>query len=93
MINEMESIKSNAIKVKENGGVPDIPILIFSSNGQGTGWDEEFWKKNLKRLYRKIEFGKLVDLDCSHYVHNIEYEKIVNETKIFIDGLNKKIVI
>ncbi len=50
MINEMESIKSNAIKVKENGGVPDIPILIFSSNGQGTGWDEEFWKKNLKKI-------------------------------------------
>ncbi len=49
MINEMESIKSNAIKVKENGGVPDIPILIFSSNGQGTGWDEEFWK-NLKKI-------------------------------------------
>ena len=89
MINEMESIKSNAIKVKENG-VPDIPILIFSSNGQGTGWDEEFWKKSQKDYIEKIEFGKLVDLDCSHYVHNIEYEKIVNETKIFIDGLNKK---
>lgn len=87
MLNEVQEIKKNARKVKENG-VPDIPILMFSSNGQGTGWDEDVWKNLQKNYIKNIEDGEIIYLDCSHYVHDIEYEKIADETKKFIKNLN-----
>lgn len=87
MLNEVQEIKKSASKVKKNG-VPDVPILMFSSNGQGTGWDEEVWKNFQENYVENIEDGKIINLDCSHYVHDIEYEKIADETKKFIKSLN-----
>ncbi len=87
MLNEVQEIKKSASKVKGNE-VPDVPILMFSSNGQGTGWDEEVWKNFQKNYIENIEDGKIINLDCSHYVHDIEYEKIADETKKFIKSLN-----
>ena len=86
MLNEVKEIKTNASIVEERG-IPNLPILIFSSNGQGTGWDESVWRTLQKDYIEKIECGQMIDLDCSHYVHDIEYEKIANETKEFISKL------
>ncbi len=87
MLNEVEAIKTNAIKVKE-GGVPNIPILMFSSNGKGTGWDEDVWKTIQKNYLEKVEDGEIVNLDCSHYVHDIEYKQIANKIEMFIKDIN-----
>ncbi len=87
MLNEVEEIKKSASKVKKNE-VSNVPILMFSSNGQGTGWDEEVWKNFQKNYIENIEDGKIINLDCSHYVHDIEYEKIADETKKVIKSLN-----
>ena len=87
MLNELQEIKTSASKVKESG-VPNVPILMFSSNGQGTGWDEDTWRTFHKNYIESTEGGKIINLDCSHYVHDIEYEKIANEIKIFIESLN-----
>lgn len=86
MLNEVQEIKTNAKKVKE-GGLPDIPILMFSSNGQGTGWDEKTWRQIQKNYIEKFEEGELINLDASHYVHNMDYERIAEETKLFIEGM------
>lgn len=86
MLNEVQEIKTNAKKVKE-GGLPDIPILMFSSNGQGTGWDEKTWRQIQKNYIEKFEEGELINLNASHYLHNIEYERIAEETKLFIEEL------
>lgn len=86
MLNEVQEIKTNASKVKE-GGVPNIPILMFSSNGKGTGWNEDIWRKLQKNYIQKAEDGEIINLDCSHYVHDIEYRKIANETEMFIRNL------
>ncbi len=86
MLNEVKEIKTNASIVKE-GGVPNLPILMFSSNGQGTGWDEDVWRTLQKDYIEKVEYGQIIDLDCSHYVHDIEYEEIADETKEFISKL------
>ena len=87
MLNEVYEIKTNASKVKE-GGVPNIPVLIFSSNGEGTGWNEDVWRSHQQSYIEKVEYGDKINLDCSHYVHDIKYEKIANETKEFIRNLN-----
>ena len=82
MINEVEEIKDNARKVKENG-IADIPFLIFSSNGDGTGWDESTWINLQKDFVNRVEDGILIKLDSPHYIHNYEYEKIAKEIDNF----------
>lgn len=86
MLTEVQEIKTNASKVKE-GGVPNIPILMFSSNGKGTGWNEDIWRTLQKNYIQNAEDGEIINLDCSHYVHDIEYRKIANETEMFIRNL------
>lgn len=43
MINEVQKIKTSAKKVADSG-VPDVPILMFSSNGIGTGMNKYVWQ-------------------------------------------------
>ena len=60
---------------------------MFSSNGQGTGWDEKTWRQIQKNYIEKFEEGELINLDASHYLHNMDYERIAEETKLFIEEL------
>ncbi|MDI9215819.1 MULTISPECIES: alpha/beta hydrolase [Clostridium] len=89
MIAEAKEIKESAIKVSKNT-LPNTPILAFVSNGQGTGWNEDEWKSFSKNTIGNLKKGKLIYLDCSHYVHDIEYEKIAKESKKFIENLNSE---
>ena len=78
MRNELRQAKENAKKVGKNGNT-NVPVLIFSSNGSGSGWNEAEWCKFQKDYINKLDNGKFIALDCSHYVHNHEYEKIARE--------------
>lgn len=84
MLNEIRCIKESAKKV-EKGGIPNIPMLFFGSNGEGTGWSQEQWKAILQDYISDTENGEYVELNCSHYIHNIEYEIIEERSKIFLD--------
>lgn len=86
MLNEVKDIKANASKVKD-GGVPNVSMLMFSSNGKGTGWNEGEWQAFQENYIEQIEYGELINLDCTHYVHDIEYERIADETDAFIRKL------
>lgn len=86
MVNEVNQIKDNAAIV-DKGRTPTIPILLFSSNGEGTGWNRDTWIDFQKDFITSIEAGQLIELNASHYIHNIEYERIAEETKTFIDDL------
>ena len=45
MINEMEGVKENADKV-DSMGVPQLPMLLFVSDGSGgTGFDKDPWRR------------------------------------------------
>lgn len=83
MLNEVEYIKENAEIVQTNG-VPQLPMLLFVSNGSGTGWNEEEWIKYQNNYIKSVEDGKLIELDCPHYIHDYEYERISKEIKAFI---------
>lgn len=83
MMNEVGSIKENAALV-EASGVPQVPMLLFVSDGSGTGWEEEAWRNYQKDYIKEVTNGSLVELNCSHYVHDHEYELIAEEISAFI---------
>lgn len=85
MMNEVGSIKESA-KVVEDAGVPQVPMLLFVSNGSGTGWEEEAWRNYQKDYIREVSDGRLVELNCSHYVHDHEYVLIAEEMADFISS-------
>jgi len=85
MLNEVEEIKESAKKVFDNG-IPKIPVLMFSSNGQGTGWDENIWRSFQISYSNQLENAMLIEMDCSHYIHNIEYEKIADNIMLFLES-------
>ena len=83
LINEGEKCLDNA-KVVSVTGVPDIPMLLFISNGAGTGFDKEVWRSIAIDYISQADNGLYIELDCSHYVHNYEYEKIAGEIRRFL---------
>lgn len=86
MLNETRCIKESAKKV-EKGGIPNIPMLFFVSNGEGTGWNQDQWKALLHDYISDTENGEYVELNCSHYIHNIEYKIIEEKSKDFLDKI------
>ncbi len=76
MLNEMESVRENAKKV-DGMGVPQLPMLLFLSDGSGgTGFDRETWRKIPKEYLSQAGEGEYIELDCPHYVHDYEYKAI-----------------
>lgn len=76
MIKETEYVKENAEKVNSMG-VPQLPMLLFISNGSGgTGFDEETWRKIPIEYISQVDGGEYIELDCLHYVHDYEYNAI-----------------
>ncbi|WP_285395828.1 alpha/beta hydrolase [Lysinibacillus sp. fls2-241-R2A-57] len=88
MIHEIKHIKANAEKV-EAAGISNVPMLLFASNGQGTGWNEDTWNEFQKDFIGKRKDGKLIKLDCSHYIHDIEFKRIADESEKYIESLNR----
>lgn len=89
MINETAAVKENAKKV-EAGGIPQIPMLLFISDGSGgTGFDRKTWRNIPKNYISQVSGGTCIELDCPHYVHDHEYTKIAEETVKFISGLEE----
>ena len=84
VLNELKSIYSNAeIVINQNYINKTSNILLFSSNGKERG---EFW------IQSEIEFAKkmnaeLIFLDCDHYVHHFESQKIMEESKHFLNEI------
>lgn len=87
MINEVKNIKANAKKV-ETLEIANVPILLFSSNGQGTGWDKDTWLDFQKDFISKNKDGEFIKLDCAHYIHDFEFKRIADESEKFIESSN-----
>ena len=86
MLNEAKSIKENAKKL-EKIDTTNVPMLFFASNGDGTGYSKEEWRKFIIDYIDSKQNGNYKILDCSHYIHNIEYQKIYDESIKFINEL------
>ena len=86
MLNETKSIKDNAKKL-EGIDTTNVPMLFFVSNGDGTGCEKEQWRIFIIDYINSKQNGEYKILDCSHYVHNIEYRKIYDESIKFIEKI------
>ena len=85
MINEAKIVNENANTVKENG-IPQVPMLLFISNGSGgTGFTKEMWRTIPKEYISGYDNASYIELDCPHYVHDYEYEEISEEIRRFIN--------
>ena len=65
--------------------LPSTPTLQFISTYNS---DYAYWKSTHQELVDASTYGKLIELDCGHYLHQFESERIAGEMKEFIDGLD-----
>ena len=62
---------------------PDvIPTLLFVSDGKEVADDN--WAGIQRDYASKLSDSKVIELDCGHYVHNFEADRISAEIKDFI---------
>ena len=83
MLNEYQAVGENARMVAERP-IPQIPMLLFVSNGTGTGFDTDTWRKIPEKYLADAEDGQIIMLDCPHYVQDYEYEKIAGDIEEFL---------
>ncbi len=84
VVNEGKSCKENAMIIGE-GIIPSVPVLMFISNADGINYDRKKWIITSVKYAESLKNGRYIQLDCSHYVHNIEYKKIAEEIKRFLE--------
>lgn len=85
MLNEYQAVGENARMVAERP-IPQVPMLLFVSNGAGTGFDTDTWRKIPEKYLADAEDGQIITLDCPHYVQDYEYEKIAGDIEEFLQA-------
>lgn len=86
IINEGQAIPK-ACKTIDSMPKPDIPMLMFVSDGKETGIEN--WIDIQKEYVSDLSEAKVIELDCGHYVHNFKQGQISNDMKEFIESLNE----
>lgn len=79
---EGKAVYNNAMIVKE-GGVLDLPILMFVSDGTEVG---EYWIPCQEEFAAQND-AQLIHIDCGHYVHNFEHEYIAEKALEYLSTL------
>ena len=63
-------------------------MLLFVSDGTGgTPLDKDSWRGCAHDFASKCANVKVVELDCTHYVHNYETDHIENDMRAFTESL------
>ena len=78
-MNELKYISENA-KIVGTGEIPQVPMLLFISNDTSTTELTDA----AQRYANTVENAKVIQLDCPHYVHDYEYNRIREEIKAFL---------
>lgn len=79
-------------KILENPK-PECPVLIFTSLGEGDPNDKEAvekWRGYAKDYTSDMSNATLIELDCGHYVHCFEADKIESEMRSFIENIENE---
>ncbi|GHU55877.1 alpha/beta hydrolase [Clostridia bacterium] len=79
VVNETKALTSNVDTVS-NVGIPNVPLLMFCGDGIGIG---DLWISYQESFAAKSN-ARLVKLDCGHYLHQFEPERIANEISDFL---------
>ncbi len=83
MINEAVFLKEN-IHTVEMLPLPEIPMLLFVSNGEETGIEKNLYLKTYDGIIKKLPNAKVVNLDCNHFVHIFKSENISDIIKEYL---------
>lgn len=78
-INEFKYISDNA-KTVGAGEIPQVPMLLFVSNDAS----KTELTDAIQRYANAAENANIIQLDCPHYVHDYEYNRISNEIEVFL---------
>ena len=81
IINETLAVP-DACKEIDSMPQPDLPMLMYVSDGKVNGGKN--WVEVEKDYAADHLNAELIELDCSHYVHDFEYERIAADMKEFI---------
>ena len=81
VINEGFAI-TDAIKRIDSKPKPDVPMLMFVSNGKETGIAD--WIRLQHDYVQDLSNAKVIELGCGHYVHNFEQVRIAEEIRAFV---------
>lgn len=84
MNEEIKMIVENARKVS-NGGIPDVPMYFFISNGKDLPLDD--WGTYLVSYIDRVKDGKYMILDYGHYIHNEAPDIIAEKSVEFIENM------
>ena len=78
--NEAKAVLENAKQVYAAGTI-SCPILMFVSDGKqvSSGWIEH------ERAFAEQTNARTIYLNCGHYIHYYESERISREMKAFIN--------
>lgn len=85
MLEEMKVIKENAIFVKEKGIPVNTPMYFFISKESNE--INQVWSEKIIGYAHQLTQGGYTELDCGHYVHDMEPERIALESKRFIEQI------
>lgn len=77
---EIEGI-SKVFDEINNSSLPTVPTIQYVS---GVNKDNELWVKAHQKIVNSSQNGLFVQLECGHYVHNYESERIAEDIKEFI---------
>lgn len=85
MVNEILEIEENANRV-EKGPKLQVPMLLFVSNGEDTGFEPEVWTQ-LQKDFSQGENRTMIELDAPHYIHHKKAQEVAEESNRFIEEL------
>lgn len=86
MLEEVKLCRENAKKVDALGYPTTIPFLSFISDGKEIGVSN--WREIQIDFIAKLPNGKYTILDCGHYIHYYESQRIALEIEKFIFSLS-----
>lgn len=66
---------------------PDVPMLMFISDGSETGG--ESWINALKDYASDLTNAQTIDLDCGHAVYELRQKQINEAMREFIESLSR----
>ena len=81
---EAKAILENA-KIVDQAGRVDCPILMFVSDGRQVS---DGWIGHEREFAARMK-AETVHLNCGHYIHYYESERISREIKAFVNRINK----
>lgn len=84
MLNETRAVKENAHKVSRFTIDSKIPVLLFVSNGEGTGFSQSEWQNYTKDFARNRSNVQVVYEDAPHDLYHSKKNEVVSQINSFL---------